>query len=324
MQVQNCPKASVVSLPGASRQQWVDVARGLGIILVVYAHVLLGHFGPDESAWVSAQATLIYAFHMPLFFVLSGLFVWPSLRRDSFLSSRWSQIIYPYLLWSMVTIMLEMAVAPYVNSPISIREALLIPFVPLEQFWFLYTLLVCQLLALFSYPRKSILVLFAFLGTGLLAVVGGEWIVIRSFHYLPYLLIGIIGKRAFEELAVASRGRQLAVAGASWGIFVVLWLSGVSWPLFLFGALGGVGTIAVAMLADQITGLGDLGRASFAIYLLHTIFSAGMRIALNLLGLPPASSASVIFSILAGIIIPYTIWVWAKRTDRLRILGFGA
>ena len=308
----------------APRQQWVDISRGLGIILVVYGHVLLGHFGSDQPAWVTAQAAFIYAFHMPLFFMLSGLFLWSSLGRDGFLRSRWSQLIYPYFLWSLVTVTLEIVLARYVNSPLTTRDALLIPFVPFEQFWFLYALMVCQLVALLAYPRKSLLMLAAFLGTILLAVVGGGWIVIRSFEYLPFVVLGIIGKGAFEELARAPRLRQLIVAGVAWAVFVLLWVSGMRWPIFVLGALGGVGTVAFAMLVARSSALGALGRASLAIYLLHTIFSAGTRIGLNLFGFAPPSLTSVALSVIAGIALPYAVWVWARRNGRTKLLGFGS
>ena len=102
----------------ADRLDWVDVARGLGIILVVYAHALRGHFPLDVVAgmgapglaasglgWAVAQDRAIYAFHMPLFFMLSGLFLWPSVGRGrgKFLTSRWWQMIWPYLLWSTIS-----------------------------------------------------------------------------------------------------------------------------------------------------------------------------------------------------------------------------
>ncbi|MGD9665298.1 MAG: acyltransferase family protein [Novosphingobium sp.] len=50
--------------PDGSRKRldWVDAARGIGIVLVVIAHVWTR--GPVRDA--------IYAFHMPLFFLLSG------------------------------------------------------------------------------------------------------------------------------------------------------------------------------------------------------------------------------------------------------------
>ena len=45
------------------RLDWVDVARGIGIIAVVVGHVWTR--GPLRDA--------MYSFHMPLFFLLSGM-----------------------------------------------------------------------------------------------------------------------------------------------------------------------------------------------------------------------------------------------------------
>lgn len=45
------------------RVSWIDICRGIGIIFVMYGHVL----GSDASRY------LIYSFHMPLFFFLSGV-----------------------------------------------------------------------------------------------------------------------------------------------------------------------------------------------------------------------------------------------------------
>jgi acyltransferase len=45
------------------RIPWIDIARGIAIILVIYGHL----FNTDQKRY------LIYAFHMPLFFFISGL-----------------------------------------------------------------------------------------------------------------------------------------------------------------------------------------------------------------------------------------------------------
>lgn len=45
------------------RISWIDVARGIGIILVIQGHALSSH----------SYRHLIYAFHMPLFFFIAGL-----------------------------------------------------------------------------------------------------------------------------------------------------------------------------------------------------------------------------------------------------------
>ncbi len=260
---------------------------------------------------------------MPLFFVLAGLFLWSTVGKQDFLASRWSQLIYPYLLWSAVTAALEIAMARYVNSPLSIQDALLIPVEPIEQYWFLYTLFVCQLVAFLAFPRKWLLLPLAGLGLGLVSVVGGDWIVVRSFLYLPFVLLGIFGKKAFQALATWTMVRQLLVAALAWGIFAALWINGVEGLGFLLGVTGAVGAIALAMVASRSKALGLLGRASLAIYLMHTIFSAGCRIALGWVGIAPESIASVTMALVVGLLAPLLIWEWARQADRTKALGLG-
>ncbi|HFI0408428.1 TPA: acyltransferase family protein [Streptococcus suis] len=56
--------------------KWVNIAKGFAIFLVVYGHVI---DGLAESGYMfpsyNMQHGVIYAFHMPLFFFLSGLFL---------------------------------------------------------------------------------------------------------------------------------------------------------------------------------------------------------------------------------------------------------
>lgn len=53
------------------RVSYVDVAKGLGLLLVVVGHTLVG------SRWTYLNDA-VYSFHMPLFFVLTGLTIRPS------------------------------------------------------------------------------------------------------------------------------------------------------------------------------------------------------------------------------------------------------
>ncbi len=42
-----------------------DILKGIGIILMIVAHT----YGPDSVIW-----NFIYAFHLPLFFIVTGFF----------------------------------------------------------------------------------------------------------------------------------------------------------------------------------------------------------------------------------------------------------
>lgn len=69
-----------------------DIAKGIGILLVVIGHAL-----PTDSYW----RVFIYSFHMPLFFFLSGLVMKDATSKtikESFLEEK--KLIASYLFWS--------------------------------------------------------------------------------------------------------------------------------------------------------------------------------------------------------------------------------
>ena len=74
----------------SKRIEYIDIARGIGILLVV-----LGH---NDFALVSPFAyKVIYSFHMPLFFFLSGYFINPSIGFWEFIKKRFNSLLKPYL-----------------------------------------------------------------------------------------------------------------------------------------------------------------------------------------------------------------------------------
>jgi acyltransferase len=66
--------------PGASkpreRNDWLDVARGYGMFLVFYGH-LIERFAALQLPTASVQFKFIYSFHMPLFFLIAGILARP-------------------------------------------------------------------------------------------------------------------------------------------------------------------------------------------------------------------------------------------------------
>lgn len=318
-----------------NRSAWVDIARGIGIILVVYGHALRGHFPlADVESWQEVQDRVIYSFHMPLFFVLAGLFLWGSIQKDrrGFLAGRWEQIIYPYLLWSAVTAGIELPLAQFVNSPLSWHEVWQIPFKPIEQYWFLYALLVHQLIAAVAYPRKWMLLAALIVGLGLVSWLGGAWIVLRSMLYLPYLVVGIFAVPLLQALSRASFATRASVAVGGWLAFAGMTASrfpGADSMVrdYALGFSGSLGLIATAMALAPIAALSRplvlLGQASLAIYVAHTIFSAGTRISLKLLGIAPETGISFVGANVVGLLFPLVLWSVATVRGWSHWVGFG-
>ncbi len=76
------------------RISWIDWAKFIGLCLVVYGHV------PPTN---SIDHTIIYSFHMPLFFLISGLFFVPekwSLKKNVI------QLLVPYALLNICLVIL--------------------------------------------------------------------------------------------------------------------------------------------------------------------------------------------------------------------------
>lgn len=87
--------------PGGGRLEWIDVARGIGIVAVVIGHVWTK--GPLRDA--------VYSFHMPLFFLLSGLLSRPQPLAGFTLRQLGSQM-RPYAAFLILLIAADQIIEP--------------------------------------------------------------------------------------------------------------------------------------------------------------------------------------------------------------------
>ena len=70
-----------------NRIKWVDIAKGIGIILVIVGHTIALEYSAP-----------IYTFHMPLFFFLSGLFLNTDVKLKAFIKKKAKSILGVWLL----------------------------------------------------------------------------------------------------------------------------------------------------------------------------------------------------------------------------------
>ena len=77
-----------------------DIAKGMGIFLMVIGHTSIPKF---VSSW-------IYSFHMPLFFLISGIFFNPTKYSSllSFLIAKSRSLLIPYIIYLLVSELLKL------------------------------------------------------------------------------------------------------------------------------------------------------------------------------------------------------------------------
>jgi fucose 4-O-acetylase-like acetyltransferase len=129
------------------RLEWVDYLRGIAIVLVVYRHALLGiERSHVVVPYVLNDANMIfYSFRMPLFFLLSGIFISRSLAKRSFsqlAGIKFEKLLYPYLVWTFLQITLQILLSDITNSKRGFIDYTYILYQPrhLDQFWYLAAL----------------------------------------------------------------------------------------------------------------------------------------------------------------------------------------
>lgn len=137
-------KALNLPLLDDKRIVWVDYLRGITIILVVYRHVLIGleRSGIRIPSFVATANMIFFTFRMPIFFILSGIFVQSLLSKKSIrqiIINKLDLILYPYFIWSVIQISLQIFFSNFTNSTRGWQDYLFIFYQPraIDQMWYL-------------------------------------------------------------------------------------------------------------------------------------------------------------------------------------------
>ena len=166
-----------------NRIHFLDIAKGIGIYLVV-----LGHVTHSEWLWY-----YIWQFHMPLFFFISGLLYIPKDSFKAFLIKRTKSLYIPYVIFFLVTfaywIFFE---RKYRGSEIPISYELVgLPYGTYEGghlffngvLWFLPCLYVTEIIFYFIAKLKERIGILA----GIICSFAiGQFLLLKGVDYLPF------------------------------------------------------------------------------------------------------------------------------------------
>lgn len=274
------------------------IAKGIGIILVV-----IGHYAPPTAPeyWKTLRE-IIYRFHMPLFFLLSGyLFSRTDLNLAGYgkiVFNKTKRLAFPFLSIAALIFLVKYfaGLAFELQHPLSPERAWKIIINPGESFhpllWFIHALFIIFVLfpLLTHLCRRPWVVLL--ISLPLLYPRWPVWFSIRAvFQHLPLFTAGyMIGlKTDLDEIGKKPGAAGLILTSA---IFVLLYLTRKKLGAIPFtgpyirAALAFSGAFAYLFLSSLINGgweplkrtLSLVGFYSMSIYLLHTMFASFVRI----------------------------------------------
>lgn len=326
--------------PSRTRDISLDVAKGVGIVLVVIGHAWRGleSAGMIANAWLFRLIDqIIYNFHMPLFFLLSGMtFQSWALRRPvgEAAFSRVTRLLWPLVLWTYLFTAARLAAGDAANTQVSGIESLFFfPLPPRDHFWFLWALFLQHLVVLalirfvtgpLSACGWAVLAALVVLGSSFTPVGLNAWTVGAATYagaFLAGLALGQTDNRPRSTLTLLLAAAVfLVVQAASFQIPTSLLTAQVLGIILALAALTMIQVLSSQPATRPIRLLAYLGVASMGIYLAHTIFSAGTRAVLA--RFTSDLTAHMILGTLAGIIGPLLIYAVIRQVGRPSWIGF--
>jgi len=191
------------------RINWVDVAKGIGILLVVYGHIPW-KVGSDENF---PFIKIIYTFHMPLFIFLSGMFCKTRMNWKVFLGRKIETLLIPFLFYYLLLV----CIAPYIltryfntdilgsyTSPISLLH---------NEYgagptWYLWALLLMSIVHYIISAQpwlcRTLLYLLAFIFAVLFIHLGGKlpFFIDSTIILYGYFLLGNMTKLYIDKIQI--------------------------------------------------------------------------------------------------------------------------
>lgn len=322
------------------RIEWIDIAKGIAIILVVLGHVVSSYHEAGlflENALFNFSHKFVYSFHMALFMLISGFLVSKG-RHDGGKKKQILQLLcnygVPYALFSVLWILMKMLLSSLTNNAVSATDLLLIPVYPISFMWFIYALLIMQILQVMVRNRSTKFKIIHLLVAGggyfvqpylvkpLSQINFSECIISDFLNFYLFFLLGVYCggwciKKIENQRAVVSvlSGTVLIIGNIMTYIYG---LANIRWYSCALALLGSLFIITLSQAIKHSSILAYCGKYSLPIYVLQGFAIAGTRIILTRFGLKDQISIiPFIVCTIAGCIFPLILHLLSLKIWKL-------
>ncbi|MCH4853769.1 acyltransferase [Bifidobacterium pseudolongum] len=320
----------------AQRILWIDIAKGIAMLLVFYGH--LG--GAGDNPWfpnLTGSIWVVYLFHMPLFFMLSGLTFHPNKDFRTFFISRFKRLVIPYFFFSIYALgkILLLIVAPSVvqgfhagamGTPLSEIGVILLG--NTNGLWFFLTLFWGELF-LYGVNKLTKQSIHRHLTLALIALIASvAWFAMSflgTYKYIPFQLLHATEAVAFVGLGwllshkIKMFGKQatLYMLAGSTALFIIFgvvcrytethdvgwWIILASLPYLCAAVFGSLMTIAIAQLLPSWHWLTYIGRNTMIFYGLNGLSMAIARKVVFMVIPVSLVAAHIVLQIIIGLLV---------------------
>ncbi len=316
------------------RESWLDTCKGIAIILVVMGHIIDGNMAKGALSghvWEIIY-NVIYLFHMPLFFVLSGVALAASKRKNLAGGGTESclNLLILHLFWSSFMYIFKIVFASVANvvPERSLIESLL--FYSVGPYWYIYVLMFYYLLFyLFSQKVNKIGCIIIFLFSVLTAAILPSYFIDdslfkgRSYHFLYHIVYFLLGYfiYCYKDKAISflkSSNLVPLISVLSVVIFVlsdnIVVIPGIKLIMTCSVIFGIISLILKFRIVYENKWLCYLGKNSIYIYLIHNYITVALRTLYIKVGL---NIPSPVYFILCLIITLALCALVQKITERI-------
>lgn len=195
---------------GTHRKHWIDAARGLcGIAVVMHHAIALCAVAGYSDAVATVIDDAVSPFRMPVLMSLSGAVLAPSLSRPfvAFSMRRLRTIVWPYVLWSVVVLLVTGSLVPAAV----VRIATVAP----TYLWFLQFLAIYAVIGWITRRAGVHPALLAAIALGASAVLPEAHRADRFAYLLAFFLLGVtLRTPVLAQLSTRTRTRTMCcIAG---------------------------------------------------------------------------------------------------------------